>query len=45
MVLHPDAFRKAQEEVDQVIGNDRLVDFDDRNSLPYFNSILKEVLR
>jgi len=45
MVLHPEIFKKAQKEIDQVIGNDRLVDFDDRNSLPYFNSVLKEVLR
>ena len=45
MVLHPEVFRKAQKEIDQVIGNDRLVDFDDRNSLPYFDYVLKEVLR
>jgi len=45
MVLHPEVFGKAQKEIDQVIGNDRLVDFDDRNSLPYFNYVLKEVLR
>lgn len=45
MVLHPEAFKKAQKEIDQVIGNDRLVDFHDRNSLPYFGCVLKEVLR
>ena len=45
MVLHPEVFRKAQKEIDHVIGNDRLVDFDDKNSLPYFDCVFKEVLR
>jgi len=36
MVLHPEVFRKAQTEIDRVIGNDRLVDFDDRDS-PLFS--------
>jgi len=45
MVLHPEVFKKAQTEIDQVVGNDRLVEFDDRGSLPYFDYVLKEVLR
>ena len=45
MVLHPEVFRKAQNEIDRVVGDDRLVDFDDQDSLPYFNCIFKEVLR
>ena len=45
MVLHPEVFKKIQKEIDRVIGNDRLVDFDDQNSLPYLNCVLKEVLR
>jgi hypothetical protein len=45
MVKHPEVFRKAQEEIDRVIGNDRLVDYDDGDSLPYFSAVLKEVLR
>jgi hypothetical protein len=45
MVLHPEVFRRAQSEIDRVVGNDRLVDFDDQDSLPYFNCIFKEVLR
>lgn len=45
MLLHPEVFKKAQKEIDQVIGNDRLVDFEDRGSLPYFDYVLKEVLR
>ena len=45
MVKHPEVFKKAQEEIDRVIGNDRLVDYDDQDSLPYFAAILREVLR
>jgi len=45
MVLHPDVFKKAQAEIYQVVGSDRLLDFDDRESLPYLNCIVKEVLR
>ena len=45
MINNPDAFKKAQEEIDRVIGNDRLIDFDDKDSLPYFAAVLREVLR
>ncbi|KAF5630496.1 oxidoreductase [Fusarium sp. NRRL 52700] len=37
--------KKAQEEIDGVIGNERLPDCSDRPSLPYVNAIVKEVLR
>ncbi|KAL0571246.1 hypothetical protein V5O48_010716 [Marasmius crinis-equi] len=45
MVLHPDVLHKAQEEMDRVIGQDTLPSMDDRESLPYFECVLKEVLR
>jgi cytochrome P450 len=45
MILFPDAQRKAQEEIDRVIGGDRLPTFDDRDNLPYINAIVKEILR
>ena len=45
MVLHEDVFKKAQAEIDKIIGNDRLLDFEDKEMLPYFNCVLKEVLR
>ncbi|KZT67723.1 cytochrome P450 [Daedalea quercina L-15889] len=45
MVLHPDACKKAQEEIDHVVGDSRLPDFGDRSSLPYVEAVLKEVLR
>jgi len=45
LLLHPEVFAKVQEEIDQKTGKDRLVDFDDRDSLPYFECVLREVLR
>ncbi|PCH43269.1 cytochrome P450, partial [Wolfiporia cocos MD-104 SS10] len=45
MTLHPETLRKAQEEVDRVVGPDRLPDFSDRESLPYTECIFKECHR
>ncbi|EJC98989.1 cytochrome P450 [Fomitiporia mediterranea MF3/22] len=45
MTVYPEVQRKAQVEIDRVIGNERLPSFDDRNSLPYIDAIIKEVLR
>jgi len=45
MVLHPDVQMKGQEEIDRVLGRDRLPTFDDRLSLPYVEAIYREVLR
>ncbi|KAI0669083.1 cytochrome P450 [Trametes maxima] len=45
MVHNPDVLRKAQEEIDLDIGDERLPNFDDRDSLPYLNALLEEVYR
>lgn len=45
MVLHPEVYRKAQEEIDRVVGPERLPDFEDREQLPYLECLLKEVYR
>ncbi len=45
MVLHPEVQAKAHEEIDRVVGRHRLPNFGDRDSLPYVNAIVKEVLR
>jgi cytochrome P450 len=45
MVLNPDVQRRAQEEIDRVVGRDRLPDFGDRDRLPYINAMVKESLR
>ncbi|TBU27012.1 CyP450 monooxygenase [Dichomitus squalens] len=41
----PETQRRAQAELDAVVGQDRLPDFSDRDSLPYVNAILKECVR
>jgi len=45
MVLFPDAQRRAQKEIDTVVGSDRLPDFSDRGSLPFVEAVLLETLR
>ncbi|KAG2336907.1 cytochrome P450 [Suillus weaverae] len=45
MVSYPDVQRRAQAEINSVIGSDRLPAFEDRASLPYVESILRETLR
>ncbi|KAJ3936334.1 MAG: cytochrome P450 1 [Lentinula lateritia] len=45
MCLHPDAQTKGQEEIDRVIGKDRLPTFEDCRHLPYVEAIYREVMR
>ncbi|KAF7350440.1 O-methylsterigmatocystin oxidoreductase [Mycena venus] len=45
MVLHPDIQAKAQAEIDAVIGDKRLPNFDDRESLPYIDALYREIMR
>lgn len=45
MLLHPEVQQRAQQEIDQVIGNDRLPSLQDREALPYVEAILLECLR
>lgn len=45
MVQNPDVLAKAQKEIDQVIGNDRLPTLRDRENLPYVECIFNECLR
>ncbi|RDB29712.1 hypothetical protein Hypma_013789 [Hypsizygus marmoreus] len=45
MVLYPDVQKKAQAEIDAVIGQDRLPTLTDRPHLPYVNAVVSEVLR
>ncbi|KAI0326166.1 O-methylsterigmatocystin oxidoreductase [Cubamyces sp. BRFM 1775] len=45
MVQNPDVQRKAQAELDAVVGPDRLPDFSDKASLPYVNAVIQEVKR
>lgn len=45
MLLHPDAQKSAQAELDRVLGGDRLPRMEDRSQLPYLEATLKELLR
>ncbi|KZT12900.1 p450-domain-containing protein [Laetiporus sulphureus 93-53] len=45
MICYPDVQRKAQEEIDTVIGGERLPELADRERLPYVNAVCLEVLR
>jgi len=45
MVLNPDILKRAQAEIDSVIGKDRLPELGDRDSLPYVSAVFTESLR
>ena len=45
MLLFPEVQQKAHEELDRVIGRDRLPNVEDEDSLPYTSSVVKELLR
>lgn len=45
MGLHLEVQQTAEEEIDRVIGRDRLPNVQDRKDLPYVNAIMREVMR
>ncbi|KAH9917357.1 cytochrome P450 [Amylocystis lapponica] len=45
MLRYPEVQRKAQEEIDRIVGPDRLPEFSDEKLLPYVTAVVKEVLR
>lgn len=45
LAMYPDKQRKAQDELDSVVGPGRLPDFDDFAQLPYLRALIKEVIR
>ena len=45
LALYPNVLRKAHEELDAVVGPDRLPEFGDRPSLVYLRAIIMESLR
>ncbi|KAI0080439.1 cytochrome P450 [Panus rudis PR-1116 ss-1] len=45
MVHNPQVMRKAQAELDNVIGQDRLPEFSDKPNLPYIRAVVDETLR
>ncbi|KAJ7730193.1 cytochrome P450 [Mycena metata] len=46
MLIFPEVQQKAREELDRVVGRDRLTNLDDRKSLPYVGqALIKEIMR
>nr|TKS01845.1 hypothetical protein D5086_0000169520 [Populus alba] len=45
MINHPEVFKKLREEMDSVVGRDRLVEDSDIPSLHYLQAVVKETLR
>ncbi|KAL0359459.1 UNVERIFIED_CONTAM: cytochrome [Sesamum angustifolium] len=45
LINHPNILAKAAQEIDSVVGNDRLVQESDMPNLPYLQAIVKETLR
>lgn len=45
MLNYPDVMRKAQAELDAVIGRDRVPTLEDADNLPYIRAVVRETLR
>lgn len=45
MLHHPEAMKKAQEEIDRVVGPTVLPEFDDVPRLPYVMALIHETMR
>ncbi|OIW07544.1 hypothetical protein TanjilG_08431 [Lupinus angustifolius] len=45
LIRNPQVFKKAREEIDNVVGKDRVVKESDIPNLPYLQAIVKETLR
>jgi len=45
MILNPEVQKKAQAEVDSIIGRNRLPTIEDRESLVYVQAVIREVMR
>jgi cytochrome P450 len=45
MTLFPDVQTKAQDEIDRIVGKDRLPVLADRDSLPYLSALQSEIYR
>ena len=45
LALSPQVQKRAQAELDAVVGRDRLPTFEDRQRLPYIEALCKELIR
>ena len=44
-MLHPKVQREAQEQIDRLVGRDRLPDFEDIDRCPLVRAIVMEIFR
>ncbi|KAH7446035.1 hypothetical protein KP509_01G034100 [Ceratopteris richardii] len=45
LISHPSKMKRVQDEIDEVVGNSRLVEQDDVQNIPYFQAVIKETMR
>lgn len=45
MMNNPEIQKRAQSEIDKVVGCDRLPNFDDLPALPYVGALVREIKR
>ncbi|KAF4613090.1 hypothetical protein D9613_011043 [Agrocybe pediades] len=45
MLHYPEVLKKAQAEIDAVVGQDRMPEFEDRDNMPYLKAVINETLR
>ncbi|XP_008240968.1 PREDICTED: cytochrome P450 93A3-like [Prunus mume] len=45
LINHPEVMKKARQEIDSIVGKNRLVQESDISNLPYLQAIMKETLR
>ncbi|UZJ53632.1 hypothetical protein CBS101457_002952 [Exobasidium rhododendri] len=45
VVCNPEVMKRAQKEIDEVVGRQRIPTFEDQDHLPYVQALIKEVLR
>ena len=45
MKMYPEFMAKAQAQIDEVVGRDRLPEFADVENMPYIQAIVKELFR
>jgi cytochrome P450 len=45
MSVHPEIQKKAQKEIDQLLGGERLPTLSDQDDLPYISAMIKEIFR
>ncbi|KAH7446042.1 hypothetical protein KP509_01G034800 [Ceratopteris richardii] len=45
LISHPSKMERVQDEIDEVVGNSRLVEQDDVQNMRYFQAVIKETMR